>query len=202
MKKEIDKELLEQLRIHFEWIESEGKQGHQLNLSNANLSNVDFLAKDMRFVKFDGANLYYADFSRCVLDSASLIEANLFHADLTKADLAGANFTNANLVGIRAYRASFDETNMYRANLAGADLRGADLPRAHFEQAVLRYANLGAVTLRNTYFYKTDLYGAENLDTVQIYSIKIGPPEIPITLEGEEARAWLLRAARGEVENG
>jgi uncharacterized protein YjbI with pentapeptide repeats len=202
MKKEIDKELLDKLRIHFEWIESEGKQGHQLDLSNANLSNVDFLTKDMRFVKFDGANLYYADFYRCVLDSASFIKANLFHTDLTKADLAGANFTNANLVGIRAIRANFDETNMHRANLAGADLLGARFPEANLEQTVLRYANLGAVVLRDTCFYKADLYGAENLDTAQIYSIKVGSPETPIILEGEEARAWLLSAARGEVENG
>jgi uncharacterized protein YjbI with pentapeptide repeats len=197
MTRTIDAEMVERIKLHVEWATSDEKRGCQLDLSNANLIGLDFLAEDMPAAKFDAADLYHANFYRCNLASASFIKANLFHADLTKANLDYANFTDANLVRIRAYRASFDETNMCRANLAGADLRGARFPEANLEQAVFRYANLGAVVLRDTCFYKTDLYGAENLDTAQIYSIKVGSPETPVILEGEEARAWLLRAESG-----
>ncbi len=202
MAKPIDAEMIERIKLHTEWAKSEGKQGHELDLSNADLAELDFLTEDMPLAKFDGARLYHANLYRCEIFSASFIKADLFHADLTKAKLDGSNFTDANLVGVRAVRSSFDEANMHRANLAGADLLGAYLPRTNFEQAVLSYANLGAITLRNTCFYETDLRGVRNLHTAQIHSIKIGSPEAPVILEGEEARTWLLRAARGEVENG
>jgi uncharacterized protein YjbI with pentapeptide repeats len=197
MTRPIDAEMVERIRIHIQRATSEGKQGCKLDLSNADLAELDFLTEDMPLAKFDGARLYHANLYRCEIFSASFIRADLFHADLTKAKLDGSNFTDANLVGIRAVRASFDEADMHGANLAGADLLGAYLPRTNFERAVLNYANLDAVVLRDTCFYKTDLYGAENLDTAQIYSIKIGSADNPVILEGEEARAWLLRAENG-----
>jgi uncharacterized protein YjbI with pentapeptide repeats len=202
MTRPIDTEMIERIKFHIEWAKSEGKKGCELDLSNADLAELDFLTEDMPLAKFDGARLYHANLYRCEIFSSSFIKADLFHADLTKAKLDGSNFTDANLVGIRGVRASFDEADMHGANLAGADLLGAYLPRTNFEYAVLSYANLGAVTLRNTCFHKTDLRGVRNLNTAQIYSIKIGSAETPVTLEGEEARAWLIRAARGEVNYG
>jgi uncharacterized protein YjbI with pentapeptide repeats len=197
MTRPIDAEMIERIKLHIDWVTSDKRRGCQLDLSNANLPNLNFLSEDMPAAKFDASNLYYADLYRCVLASASFIKANLFHADFTKANLDYANFTDANLVGIRAVRASFNETNMCRANLAGADLLGADLESTNFKQAILRYADFSAAILEDTCLYSADLCGAKGLDTVRPYSIKIGSSEAPVILEGEEARAWLLSAENG-----
>ena len=92
--REISEEKLAQiLEAHRKWVESQGKQGKQADLSRANLR---------------GANL----------ENACLVRANLREADLSRANLRGANLENACLV-----RANLREADLSRSQPTGGQPR-------------------------------------------------------------------------------
>jgi hypothetical protein len=86
------KTVKERLKLHKEWLETNGESGERLVvhddfLKSANLLGADLLGADLR-----SANLRSAD-----LRSANLLGANLRSANLLGADLRGANLRSANL---------------------------------------------------------------------------------------------------------
>ena len=88
-----------------------------VNLTGANLKEVDLTEVDLREVDLTAADLREVD-----LTAAKLIVANL-----TRADLEGANLTGAKL----------DLADLEGANLTGADLEGAELAGANLTGAYL-----------------------------------------------------------------
>lgn len=95
-----------------------------VNLSGADLSNVD-----LNGVNLNGADLRYAD-----LSGASLKYANLIHANLSGANLGGANLSNVNLLG-----ANLGEVNLEYANLSCANLIDASLKNVIFNHLTSFY---------------------------------------------------------------
>ena len=75
-----EEELKEILEEHKKWVETEGKEGIQANLHNANLMEANLMEANL-----GGANLLEAD-----LGGADLRGAILFGADLRGADLGKA----------------------------------------------------------------------------------------------------------------
>ncbi len=98
-----------------------------------------------------------ADLSRVDLRMANLIGANLIGANMSRAHLGVANLSGADLSG-----ANLSVAHLSGANLSRADLSGADLTRADMSKARLNDATLGG-----TLFFKTQLQGAEGLDTIR-----------------------------------
>lgn len=82
------------LAAHAAWLESEGREGARLDLSDANLSDANLTRADL-----SGAYLTSAYLAR-----AYLARANLADADLSGADLTGANLSGANLSGVKGLR--------------------------------------------------------------------------------------------------
>ena len=103
-------ELMEMLKRHRKWIDSDGTKGERFNI--ADLSGEDLSGEDLR-----GADLRWSDLRGADLRGADLRGADLREADLRGADLRGADLRGANLV----------EADLREANLWGADLRGAIL---------------------------------------------------------------------------
>lgn len=121
-----------------------------LNMKGQDLSNADFVYRELRG----------ADFS----------QANLTEASLQGCDLRAANFAGAILKG----------TAFYLADLRGADFTDAQLEKTSFHQARLESANLGSakigsVDLRATYDESTqwpkgflpDAHGAVHLSPAE-----------------------------------
>lgn len=103
-----------------------------LDLSGADLSELDFTGRSLcavnlkdaslRGSKLTGANLTQAQMSRADLSGAALDGANLTLADLTASNVAGASFAGASLA----------QTDLSRAHGAGAIFRGAKGRGARF----------------------------------------------------------------------
>jgi len=116
-------ELQEILEQHRKWVETEGKEGKQASLDNANLQE---------------AELWEANLQKAFLFQANLQEAELGQANLQKAYLGQANLQKAHLV-----QANLQEANLEKADLGGANLWGAK----NLTQAQLNHACVDEKTI-------------------------------------------------------
>ena len=127
----------ETLRKHALWLSSEGKDGEQADLTDANL---------------DGADLTGADLRKAILTGASLIKA-----DLTEAKLDGACLKRAKMEGVKLSNASLSGTNLYGADLSKSTLKDVGLDYTSFAKATLMGASFHSVNARNVNFCGSDL---------------------------------------------
>jgi len=171
------------------------------NMSGADLGNADLTAADFsganlshavlrgadvscshNCVRFDNANLAYADLSEVtelrsshLSRAGSLIGINLSRDDLDYFDLADRDLSNANLSDATVRYADLRNANLSNANLSGtnlystslfeADLRDSDLSRARLTAASLFYADLTNANLSYAV-----LSGAQGLTNSQLRS--------------------------------
>mgnify|MGYP005836155549 CR=1 FL=1 len=98
-----------------------------VDLSNADLTQLDLAKVALWDANLQGANLAQANLTKSDLRGANLTKANLLGADLTRADLRNANFTQAN----------FGKAILTGANLSGALLIQANLEDSNFNEAIL-----------------------------------------------------------------
>jgi uncharacterized protein YjbI with pentapeptide repeats len=146
------------------------------DLEKANLSNLD-----LSTVNFKQANLQGANFSNSNLNNAQLVNANLQGANFLCGDLRGANLRGANLDYVIFSKAKIDSdteiayksrqiweivnhksktNNLTKIDLSNANLFRADLSDLDLSHAKLNRANLNNANLKDAYLYKADLTGA------------------------------------------
>jgi uncharacterized protein YjbI with pentapeptide repeats len=149
------------LEAHHLWLESQGNDGKQANLSGWDLSGLDLAERDLREINFEDTQLAKANLYWAKLDRANLRGANLQEADLSRANLQGANLrranlekadlTEANLRNTKLQEAKFQETNVLKTEFFDADLRDTNL--SHSQNLLSRQlagANLTACELPQT----------------------------------------------------
>ena len=102
-----ENELKKILKLHKQWLKTNGSKGQKADLSYANLSEANL----------SGANLSEANFRN----------ADLWGADLRSANLSDANLSDANLSYVNLSYANLSYANLSEANLRNANLRNADL---------------------------------------------------------------------------
>jgi hypothetical protein len=122
-----------------------------LDLSGANLAEVQLGKLDLQGSRFDGAVLTGAKLGICKLQSASFARADLTGASLSFLEADRANFEDAKLAGCELFLAHLKNANLRGADLSGAKLRcahleGADLTGAKLEGADLERAQYNAAT--------------------------------------------------------
>ena len=137
------------------------KSLEDLDLSGADLHDIDFTERSLAYSKLDGANLKGAKLNRAKLSHASLVGASLEGAKLDGADLESANLSK-----VRADKASFVKANLVHANLEQASLNGAvlddadlsdvDATRAGFSEAKLRRVKANRAKLDRTSLVAAD----------------------------------------------
>jgi hypothetical protein len=76
------------LERHGIWLETEGKEGRQANLTKANLTEADLTNANL-----SGADLHVADLTNAYLKGVDLSGADLSGTDLCAADLSGADLS-------------------------------------------------------------------------------------------------------------
>ena len=130
LRKVSQEELRGILELHKLWLETEGKEGAQADLSYCDLSNAD-----LTYAVLTNANLRYANVSNANLRCANLTNANLTNADLSDTNLRYANLSNADL----------SNTNLYKTNLFYAKVDN-----------MIGINNVGTENRTVYYFYKED----------------------------------------------
>jgi uncharacterized protein YjbI with pentapeptide repeats len=144
----------------------------EVNLSNQNLSGINFVGVKLLRTNLDRSNLANADFSRASLFGTSCIQANFQNSYFENADLRFVNFsksdfTNALLVKCDLFQVNLSNTILFQAGLSntsfifcdfyGANLRStvldnANISNSSFEKADLSQASLIGTTALKTYF--------------------------------------------------
>jgi uncharacterized protein YjbI with pentapeptide repeats len=120
-------DLLSVLHEHKKWLDSNGKEGKQADLSQKDLSNSDLRGRNLSEAKLDGANLSGANLEGANLSRADLRGANLYLTRLFDAKLRGANLLNAK--------------GLIASQLARADVSECALPKEIAEFDGIRQAN-------------------------------------------------------------
>ena len=192
----ISEDTMERIRQHQLWYTTEARMGREIDgcrdFSNANL---------------DGLELMDA-----WIGSSNFVGSTLRRADLAYSTLAGCDFSGCDMSGLIGPRCNFDEAELERVSLIGgilskasfrraklvkADLSGALLGKATFTDADLTGAILAGCELERAWFERTKVSGAvfsgaEGIDEAFVRSIDVDG----VTLDGENAREWLLQAVQ------
>ena len=109
-------ELNEVLRLHKQWLESNGNKGKRAGLRRANLKDAKLQVANLKGADLKGADMRGAD-----MKDAKLQDAYLYGADMRGADMQGADIRGA---------------HMQSADMRGADMRGADIRGANVDYSV------------------------------------------------------------------
>jgi hypothetical protein len=168
-----NEEHLEILKQGVEFWNAWRKQNWKIDpdLSGANLTEADLSG-----VNFDGVDLSYAKLTDAQLNAAS------FHrADLSNADLSLAGLSLADLRRVKLTKADLTATDLFLADLSFATLDGANFKDAILRSAIFRGADLSGANfvsakLLETTFADNDLSLVKGLDTVR----HLGPCTIGI----------------------
>src|SRR5215207_10974305 len=122
----------------------------EIDLSEANLSDIPLPNADLREADLSGANL----------SNAFLDDANLSGADLRDAHLSGASLFHANLRYASLRKVNLGNAFLENADLSGTDLSEANLSDAYLENADLSGTDLSEANLSDAYLGKADLHEA------------------------------------------
>lgn len=117
------------------------------NLSNLDLSNLDFKGRDLRCISFQGANLTNCNFSCC----------NLANTDFSWSILKGAKLNFANLFNSQCCNADFEDAKMQGTNLEQANLSFANLTNVDLYACKLYCTNLQGITWKYRIFQISEL---------------------------------------------
>jgi len=166
-------EIRQIVKLHEQWLNSNGMKGIRANLSNADLSAIDFgkihpLEEDMAGGKLVGlnltkANLSGANLTRSNLQCVNFSEANFSHANLTEANLAGANLTKCNLVYTNFYKTNISGANLYNADLSYAKFRLTNVEDAMLTRAIMNYSTYESVAASPSVNYLGSIKGLDTL---------------------------------------
>jgi uncharacterized protein YjbI with pentapeptide repeats len=133
----------------------------QALLNFADVSKVDFSRSILNY-----ASLYKAKCNETVFDSTQLKEANFTKANCFKAEFANASgqqicFNNANLKNAVCDEATFRHADFRRSDLTQADFTSASLDKSIFTNCIARSVILNDTSLRECYFMYTNFRNDE-----------------------------------------
>lgn len=160
-----------------------------VDLSGADLRDVDLICADLSGSDLRGVDLTGADLSRANLRGAKMDGANLSGADLSGASLIYAEIGNAKLIG-----AILKKADLEHAFLGNSDLTKADLTEAKVHFAKLGSANLTGANLSGADFYQAWLTQAL-LTGADLRDAKMGGAQIDKILYGAKVAGADLTGA-------
>jgi uncharacterized protein YjbI with pentapeptide repeats len=92
--------LKEILVAHQKWLDSDGREGTQINMLNAHLQEADLHDANLQDANLEGARLSVADLMRANLRRANLKNADFWMADMKDTVLQGTDLQGANLADV------------------------------------------------------------------------------------------------------
>jgi uncharacterized protein YjbI with pentapeptide repeats len=136
-----------------------------VTLSDDELEQADrtlvLRGRDLRYARFDRADIRKADLFKARLTGAILEETQIEGVILEEAQMQGAILFRAEMQGANLFR-----TEMQGANLSGAEMQGTDLTVAKLQGADLSFAkmqgaNLSVAEMQGANLYKAEMQGAD-----------------------------------------
>ncbi|MBL4630668.1 MAG: DUF2169 domain-containing protein [Paraglaciecola sp.] len=144
----------------------EGAQGHQVNMSQADLTELrasegcDFFQGNFHQSIgiesiWENAKLAGADFSHAVMIGADFTKATLDKANMYASDMKNCRFNKASLINANAqkmnlFQSSFEQANLYRADFRGANCYQTEFFGANTQETNFLLANLKMTKLAHT----------------------------------------------------
>lgn len=132
----------------------------EIDLSDADLSELDLEGIELIKANLAGANLEGAVLKKAKLDQANLEGAILKGAHLEDAHLSVANLSGADLSHAVATKADFSHANLAKAVLDAANLEHSQFANATLEGALLRRAYLWGANFSHANLSHADLSAA------------------------------------------
>jgi hypothetical protein len=139
---------------------------------------LDLSDADLQDVNLRGANLKRADLIGANLQGADLVGTQLADADLTRADLRFAKLVKADFYQARLFKSTLSESDC-----SGAYFRKTDLTQADFSDADLTKADLVECNLVNGCLARATLIGAD-LSGATLHGVDISGATLGWTLLG------------------
>lgn len=151
MKKITKKEFNKVVKLHQEWLISDGKKGKR-----ADLSGVNFSGWEMRRVNLNSAILNGAVFCNCQITECSFKGATLSGSNFVQSYINDSEFNYAQLDDSCFIGSSINNVSFHYAVLNRSDFGRALVYYSSMQFAILRCANLKMAD-----FYCVDTYGAD-----------------------------------------
>lgn len=130
----------------------------QSDLSDTNLSGVDFSYSALMETVFDGSDLSEATFRAAALKGTSFDNANLTKALFAASDLQDAKFHRTNLTETNFKASALHGATFESAILFGTDFRHSDLAGISFDNQELEGVIFNSASLKKTSFRNTTLH--------------------------------------------
>lgn len=176
-----EKEFLEKMTLHKQWLDTKGRAGKRADFFEADFSNMPLVEWDFSGANLKNANFTNTNFYDCVFIGADLTSSNFSKAiigdsNFLRAKLNGANFEGAmlergelelaSMEGANFKKANLKKANLNSSRLVKANLEGADLTRASLENAILSYSvlkntDLSSAKMKYAKLDHVDLRGAD-----------------------------------------
>jgi len=172
------------------------------NLSNRNLSNVDFHGAKLDFANIDGtnfrsSNLNNASFFGASGDNVDFSDANLSDAVFERTDLWESNFSNSNQTGTQYHesviinvnfsKTSFSNTAIVSSNLQGSNFSESKIENSFFTGSVFYGSNFSDAEIFNVIctgavFLDTNMNGAK-LKGCKIWGVSVWRVDLSNTIQ-------------------
>lgn len=160
------------LRLHTDWLASDGKSGQQADLHNKQVQNASMRGMALRRVVFRWAKLPEAILTDAYLNDAIMAGVDLQRADLQRAVLDGADIRGGNLDGANLNALTAVAVDMRGVSMRGVTALRADLHNADFRGALLQDCDLGRTDLHGADLRGTALSGAK-LEHVDLREVNV-----------------------------
>jgi len=190
---DLDEPLPQLIEKHREWVQSGGKAGAQLDLSDVDMRFLKSLKQEKLLAiraiktKFCGINLYKTELQSATLDQSDFRYCDMEEADLRGTSFKGANLSHAKLKKVNGNALLFGVSSGENArrfnpcNFEGAKFRYADLQGGQFKNAVFRNADLSHADFTGCDLREADFTGATmvntNTDGANLEGAKMDPKQ-------------------------
>jgi len=184
------------LEDHLHWLNAdcEGWENMKANLSEANLSDIDFSGMDLRCVNFHKAVIHETNFSQADIRFANFSQADISFTYFNKANLYEANFSEA-----RLYHTDFIYANLCGGKFLGAYICGANLNESKIYNAdfnncnlsygtTLKWADGKLIEYRKGKILTEDIIGYKKCQDDVIVTLKIPRGAIVFSINGSKCR--------------
>ena len=138
------------------------------NCSGVILTGVDISDYDLSGVNFNGAKLMGVDLSNAGLFEASFRNAYLMGVDLSEADLEATDFTKATLSGV-----DLEKADLFRANLRNIQLEHIQLDEANLAETNLSGVDMSSSVVLGANFTKAT-YNSRTIWPADVDPSKVG----------------------------
>ncbi len=116
------------------------------NLTGADLSGAELAGADLSDSCLEGVQAEGTGFGMASMQRVRFFGAEMDHATFSKSDLSDSDLRCAKLRQARLHESDLTRVDLSRADLTGANLEGADVQGADFMDAILCAARLSGLT--------------------------------------------------------